>query len=109
MTPRAFEIRFTPAAAKQLRKLPIPEQAKIARAVDPLADTPRPHSVLKLEGPAGRPVLWRIRAGSDYRVIYAIDDEARIVVIARVALRGAVYDDLDLLQRAVLRTLEIDG
>jgi mRNA interferase RelE/StbE len=33
---------------------------------------------------------YRIRVG-DYRIVYAVDDEARLVLIARIAHRREVY------------------
>jgi mRNA interferase RelE/StbE len=55
-----------------------------------LADDPRPCGVVKL---AGQVDLWRIRIG-DYRVVYEIQDHRLIVVVVRVASRGAVYREL---------------
>ena len=41
-----------------------------------------------------RPYL-RVRTG-DYRVIYAVDDQARVVTVAAVGHRREVYRNLDL-------------
>ncbi len=54
-----------------------------AEDLDPL---PRPPGCLKLTGAD----LWRIRIG-DYRVIYAIDDALRLVMVVDVGHRGDVY------------------
>ena len=43
--------------------------------VEVLAGDPRPRGCVKLQGAAA---LWRIRVG-DYRVIYSVDDDARLV------------------------------
>jgi mRNA interferase RelE/StbE len=61
---------------------------RIERAVRALAATPRPSGVKKLKGERD---YWRIRVG-DYRVIYIVNDKARIVDIVRVAHRREVYD-----------------
>jgi mRNA interferase RelE/StbE len=55
-------------------------------AIDALADDPRPSGCAKL---AGRDD-YRIRVG-DYRVVYAVDDDKRVVLIARIAHRREVY------------------
>jgi mRNA interferase RelE/StbE len=33
---------------------------------------------------------YRVRVG-DYRVVYAVDDEERVVIVARIAHRREVY------------------
>jgi mRNA interferase RelE/StbE len=59
---------------------------RIETAIDGLGDDPRPRGVEKL---AGRDT-YRIRVG-DYRVVFAVDDGARIVTVARIAHRREVY------------------
>ena len=59
---------------------------RINDAIDALAADPRPHGAAKL---AGRDD-YRIRIG-DYRIVYAIDDQERLVVVARIAHRRDVY------------------
>jgi mRNA interferase RelE/StbE len=51
-----------------------------------LADDPRPPGAVKL---AGRDD-YRIRVG-DYRIVYAVDDEEGLVIVARIAHRRDVY------------------
>jgi mRNA interferase RelE/StbE len=58
----------------------------VRAAIDALADRPRPDGAVKLVGRND----YRIRAG-DHRVVYAIDDSDRLVVIARIAHRRDVY------------------
>jgi mRNA interferase RelE/StbE len=59
---------------------------RVRAAVDALASEPRPAGCTKL---AGRDD-YRIRAG-DYRVVYAVDDGERVVIVARIAHRREVY------------------
>jgi mRNA interferase RelE/StbE len=59
---------------------------RVNAAIDGLAEDPRPFGATKL---VGRDDL-RIRVG-DYRVVYAVDDEAHVVVVARIAHRQDVY------------------
>ncbi|MBI2980491.1 MAG: type II toxin-antitoxin system RelE/ParE family toxin [Chloroflexi bacterium] len=47
-----------------------------------LADVPRPSGCKKLRGTD----LWRLRV-ERYRVVYAIDDKARLVTVVKVASR----------------------
>lgn len=51
-----------------------------------LAQNPRPPGIRRLQGRAG----WRIRIG-DYRVIYEIDDEQRVVEVLKIAHRREAY------------------
>jgi mRNA interferase RelE/StbE len=59
---------------------------RIVTAIDGLATNPRPAGAAKL---AGRDD-FRIRVG-DYRIVYVVDDQERLVVIARIAHRRDVY------------------
>ena len=51
---------------------------------------PRPVRAIKLQGNRN---LWRLRVG-DYRVLYSIDDSARLVDVSAVRHRRDVYRDL---------------
>lgn len=84
--PSAYEIRLHPQAAKAYRRLRGPSRERIRAAIDALAAEPRPYGAQKL---AGRDD-YRIRVG-DYRVVYAVDDRERLVLVARIAHRRDVY------------------
>ena len=73
-------------AEKELAKVPRRDAARIAMAIDALADNPRPAGGKKLEGNTD---LWRIRIG-DYRVIYTIEDRIVTVTVLRIGQRGDV-------------------
>jgi len=86
-----YRIVVTPAAARDLASLTRrpPDKHLLARidtAILGLAQIPRPPGSIKLQGAD----LWRIVVG-DYRVIYAIDDEQRVITAARVRHRREVY------------------
>jgi mRNA interferase RelE/StbE len=81
-----YEIRLHPRAARESRRLQGPLRDRISDAIDALGVDPRPQGVVKL---AGRDD-YRIRVG-DYRVVYAVDDADRLVLIARIAHRREVY------------------
>lgn len=59
---------------------------RVKAAIDTLAENPRPSGAVKL---AGRDD-YRVRVG-DYRIVYAVDDAERLVIVARIAHRRDVY------------------
>ena len=77
-----YRIEIIRTAQKQMLSLPRQAQVEIARAIDHLADAPRPSGCKKLRGVD----LWRLKLGR-YRVIYAIDDAVRLVTVLKVASR----------------------
>jgi mRNA interferase RelE/StbE len=83
----AYKIIFTPAANKQLERLPVNVRVVLKRSIDDLADNPRPHGVRKLTGGERE---YRIRTG-DYRVIYEIRDDVLVVVIIKMGHRRDIY------------------
>ncbi len=83
-----YEVRFAPAAVRQLRKLDPPGRRRVQAAIDLLAEDPRPPGARQLVGGAGE---WRVRTG-DFRIIYDIRDEERIVLVVKVGLRRDVYE-----------------
>jgi mRNA interferase RelE/StbE len=80
------EIRLHPEAARAFRRLRGPLRDRITSAIDGLAADPRPRGAVKL---AGRDD-FRIRVG-DYRIVYAVDDAERLVLVARIGHRRDVY------------------
>ncbi len=78
----SYEVKLRRAAQKELDALPEQDYEKVAEAINTLEDDPRPPRVKKL----GETGLWRIRVGR-LRLVYAIDDEARLVTVVRVARR----------------------
>ncbi|MSU79553.1 MAG: type II toxin-antitoxin system RelE/ParE family toxin [Gemmataceae bacterium] len=82
-----YEVSVSPSAKKELDRMPKAVQDIIIRAFDGLAENPRPHGCLKLEGRANQ---YRIRVG-DYRIVYSIDDDAVHVLEIRVRHRKDAY------------------
>lgn len=78
----AYKVEIHTAAQKQMLSLPKKAQVKVALSIDRLGNTPRPPRVKKLADSS----LWRLRVGQ-YRIVYAVDDEAQLVTIVRVARR----------------------
>ena len=90
----AYTIDVRPRARRSLRQLDPSARKAIAQVIDGLAADPRPPGSLSLTG--HRPYL-RVRSG-DYRVIYTVDDSARVVTIAAVGHRREIYRRLGLKQ-----------
>ncbi len=83
MSEGAWRVELAPAAERQLRKLPPAETARLRGPILALALDPRPGGVVRVVGGP----FWRLRVG-DLRIVSAIDDAARTVVVLRVARRG---------------------
>lgn len=82
----AYTVRLKPRAERDLDRLPISVARRIWQRLLALEDEPRPPGASKLEGSDA----YRIRV-SDYRVVFLIDDRARVVEVVRVAHRREVY------------------
>jgi mRNA interferase RelE/StbE len=83
-----YAITFARSARKELETLDAALVNRVFKKIVALAKDPRPKGCRKLQG---EKFLWRIRIG-DYRVIYAINDDARLVDIIVVRHRSQVYD-----------------
>lgn len=83
MSEGAWRVELAPAAQRQLRRLPPGDAARLRGPILALAIDPRPPSAAKLVDSD----FWRLRV-ADLRVVYAIDDEAGLVVVLRVARRS---------------------
>jgi len=82
-----YRVLLERTAEKDLARLPADVHGRVIVAIQALATNPRPSGCRKL---AGSKHDWRIRVG-DYRVVYEIADEIRIVRINRVRHRRDVY------------------
>lgn len=87
----SYAIRFTPSAAKQVRKLD-PTAAKRIRSF-------LEQKIAQLDNPRllGKKLVneefWRYRVG-DYRILTNIDDDQILILIVEVAHRREVYNKL---------------
>jgi mRNA interferase RelE/StbE len=82
-----YRVVLTPAADRQLAKLPRQPREMVAAAIVTLASNPRPPGAVKL---AGAVDLWRIRV-RHYRVIYTVVSGELIVTVVKVGNRKDVY------------------
>ena len=82
-----YRIEFSPAAARQLRKLDGDVRRRIQAVVELLARDPLPAGATKLVGGRGE---WRVRTGT-HRIVYEIDDGVLVVLVLAVGHRREVY------------------
>jgi mRNA interferase RelE/StbE len=82
-----YRVELRPRAEKDLAALPRDSQRRIARAIDALAEDPRPAGCVTLRGGEG---LLRIRVGV-YRVVYLVEDDRLVVLVVRIGHRRDVY------------------
>ena len=83
-----YSLEIKQSAQKELDALDDALFTRIDRKILALADNPRPAGCKKLKGYKDQ---WRVRVG-DWRVLYIIDDAAKLVTITRVAHRREVYE-----------------
>jgi mRNA interferase RelE/StbE len=81
------KVEFVASAAKEFRALESTIKRRVMMAIEKLQSDPRPKGVRKLRG---HERLYRIRVGS-YRVVYEIDDQAKLIRVTRVRHRREVY------------------
>lgn len=79
----SYRVDISPAAARQLRRLPPGDAARLRGPILALGLEPRPPGATRLVGSE----WWRLRVG-DLRLIYTIDDALRMVVVLRAARRN---------------------
>ena len=82
-----YRVLLERGAEKDLARLSSEIHARVIAAIQALATNPRPPGYRKL---AGSKHDWRIRVG-DYRVVYEIADQIRVVRVNRVRRRREVY------------------
>ncbi len=81
-----YELQIKPSAVKEIEKLPRKDRPKIVQNIRALAGNPRPHGCEKLSAEE----KYRVRQG-DYRVVYSVDDNERVVLVVKVGHRKEVY------------------
>ena len=84
----AYQIEFSPAAQRQLKKLSRGVQGTLALRIDVLTQDPRPKEAKELS--AAKRDLWRVREG-DYRVVYEVRDEVLVVLVVKIGHRRETY------------------
>ena len=87
MTSSAYRVFLQPSAQRDLKKIGEVPRARLRKVIMDLADTPRPPRVKKLSGGLSG---YRVTCG-DWRVLYEVEDSARLVSVWRVAHRSESY------------------
>ncbi len=83
-----YRVVIKPSAVRELEAVePGTTLERVVTAIRALAEAPRPSGTEKL---SGRQHLYRIRVGP-FRILYQVDDEARIVRVVKVGHRRDVY------------------
>ena len=82
----SFKVTVKQAVAKDLRRIPKKEVARILKRIEALTVEPRPPGAEKLSGQE----KYRLRQGV-YRIIYEIKEEELVVVVVKVGHRRDVY------------------
>lgn len=72
---------------KMIQRLPQPVQQRIRVAIELIAADPRPPKAVALRGFDN---VLRIRVG-DYRIVYEVDDEIRLIAIVYAGHRRDAY------------------
>ena len=83
----AHTVEFSPGAEREFHKLARHIQLRLRPRIDALADDPHPAGAKKLK--SGEK-LGRIRVG-DYRIVYEVRDQVRVVLVVRIAHRREAY------------------
>jgi len=82
-----YAITFARSARKELEALEQKQVERVFHRIEGLGKEPRPSGCRKL---VGSKLLWRIRIG-DYRIVYAVYDDRKVVDIVAVRHRKDVY------------------
>ena len=83
----SYRIEVSATAERQIKKLGREDQIRVIRAVQTLANEPRPSGCRKLQGYDD---VYRIRIGR-YRALYSIDGRRVIITVLKGAHRRDVY------------------
>ncbi len=81
-----YNVLIKPSAVKELEDIPRRDRERVVRRIHGLAGDPRPPGCEKLSAEE----KYRVRQGT-YRVIYAIGDEARTILVVKIAHRREAY------------------
>lgn len=91
MSEGGYRVELSPAAQRQLRRLPPGDAARLRGPILSLALGPRPPGASKLAGTD----FWRLRVG-DLRFAYLVEEAAGFVVVLKVARRSeSTYRRMD--------------
>ena len=81
-----YSLEFRKSVEKDLKAIPLPDQKRILKRIQALADDPRPPGSKKLSGQE----RYRLRQGN-FRNLYEIEDQKLIIVVVKVGNRRDIY------------------
>jgi mRNA interferase RelE/StbE len=81
-----YSVVFKQSVAKDLRRLPTDDIARILKRIEALADDPHPPGSEKLSGQS----RYRLRQGV-YRILYSVEADMLVITVVKVAHRREVY------------------
>ncbi|MBI4233441.1 MAG: type II toxin-antitoxin system RelE/ParE family toxin [Chloroflexi bacterium] len=84
----SYKVFVSRRAQGELGDLPSSVLRRVDKVLQALALEPRPRGALQLKGKASEG--WRLRV-SDYRILYTIDDNAKLIRVYRIKHRREVY------------------
>jgi len=82
----SYKLLIKPSAAKELDRIPRKDLERIVQRIQGLCEEPRGPGSQKLSGQD----KYRVRQG-DYRIVYTINDDDKVVLIVKVGQRSDVY------------------
>lgn len=84
-----YQVEIESRARREFLRLPPDVQERIVDAIDDLVMNPRPPGAKRLVGRDG----YRLRQG-DYRILYTVEDDIRVVRVYRIGHRRDIYRSL---------------
>lgn len=85
----SYTVTIKPRAIRGMGRVPAAVADRLQAEIETLSTNPRAGDVKRLKGRLQG--VYRRRLG-DYRILYTIDDTARIVDVVGVGHRGRIYD-----------------
>ncbi len=82
----AYDLVVRKSVLKDLESIPKRDVERILKAIEDLAETPRPPQSSKLSGEE----KYRLRCG-DYRILYQIEDKRLTICVVKIRHRKDVY------------------
>ncbi|MEX0877866.1 MAG: type II toxin-antitoxin system RelE/ParE family toxin [Candidatus Spechtbacterales bacterium] len=85
-----FKVEISRSAQKEIRKIQPPHRKRVVSAILKLVKEPRPAECQKIRTFDNS---YRIRVG-DYRVVYIVHDDEKVLTIIKVGHRRDVYRNI---------------
>jgi len=82
-----YRVKLRRTAEKEFEKLPPKIAGQVRHKIDSLAQNPRPPDCKRVKAMPG---YLRIRSG-EYRILYGVNDEEKLVIVARIRHRREAY------------------